>query len=98
MGQEDNLKSSVLQTTSHAITQSVNKKMLDRLADVGLKEGWLYRSREDAVARGILDASKNPVGKLKGLGLLQSNMSKLYGSDQVMQALRGTPGTLDNWN
>ena len=97
MGQEDNLKSSVLQTTSHAITQSVNKKMLDRLAQVGLDEGWLYRSREDAVARGILDAGKNPVGKLKGLGLLQSNMSKLYGSDQVMQALRGTPGTLDNW-
>ena len=97
MGQEDNLKSSVLQTTSHAITQSVNKKMLDRLAEVGLDEGWLYKSREDAVARGILDASKNPVGKLKGLGLLQSKMSKLHGSDQVMQALRGTPGTLDNW-
>ena len=26
LGQEDNLKASVLQTTSHAITQSVNKR------------------------------------------------------------------------
>ena len=34
--------------------------MLDRLAQVGLDEGWLYRSREDAVARGILDAGQNP--------------------------------------
>ena len=97
MGEEDNLKSSVLTTTSHAITQSVNKKMLDKLAKLGVDEGWLYKSREDAIARGILDSGKNPVGKLKGLGLLQSNMSKLYGSDQVMQALRGTPGKLDGF-
>ena len=97
LGEEDNLKSSVLTTTSHAITQSVNKKTLDKLAKLGIDEGWLYKSREDAVARGILDSGKNPVGKLKGLGLLQSPMSKLYGSDQVMQALRGTPGKLDGF-
>ena len=97
LGQEDNLKSAVLTTTSHAITQSVNKKMLDRLAKLGTDQGWLYKSREDAVARGILDTGKNPVGKLKGLGLLQSSMSKLYGSNQVVQALRGTPGKLDGF-
>tara|TARA_R100000654_G_scaffold500_6_gene1893 strand:- start:1893 stop:6062 length:4170 start_codon:yes stop_codon:yes gene_type:complete len=97
LGEEDNLKASVLTTTSHAITQSVNKKSLDKLADLGIKEGWLYRSREDAIARGVLDAGKSPVGKLKGLGLLQSPMSKLYGSDQVVQALRGTPGKLDGF-
>jgi len=97
LGQEDNLKASVLQTTSHAITQSVNKKMLDRLADVGQKEGWLFKSREAGIGKGILDVSDNPIGKLKGLGLLQSPMSKLYGSKQVTQALKGTPGTLDGW-
>ena len=32
LGEENNLKSSVLQTTSHAITQSVNKQTLDKLA------------------------------------------------------------------
>ena len=91
------LKSSVLQTTSHAITQSVNKKMLDRLAKVGQDEGWLFKSRDAGIGRGILDVGDNPIGKLKGLGLLQSPMSKLYGSKQVTQALRGTPSTLDSW-
>ena len=97
LGQEDNLKASVMQTTSHAITQSVNKKMLDRLAKVGQAEGWLFKSREAGLAKGILDVGNNPIGKLKGLGLLQSPMSKLYGSKQVTQALKGTPGTLDGW-
>ena len=97
LGQEDNLKASVMQTTSHAITQSVNKKMLDRLAKVGQDEGWLFKSREAGIAKGILDVGDNPIGKLKGLGLLQSPMSKLFGSKQVTQALRGTPGTLDGW-
>ena len=97
LGEENNLKSSVLTTTSHAITQSVNKRMLDKLAKLGVDEGWLYKTREDAIARGVLDAGKSPVGKLKGLGLLQSNMSKLYGSNQVMNALRGTPGKLDGF-
>jgi len=91
------LKSSVLQTTSHAITQSINKKMLDRLAKVGQDEGWLFKSRDAGIGRGILDVGDNPIGKLKGLGLLQSPMSKLYGSKQVTQALRGTPSTLDSW-
>ena len=53
LGQEDNLKSSVLQTTSSAITQSVNKRTFDKLAETGLKEGWLFRSREAATGAGI---------------------------------------------
>ena len=67
LGQEDNLKASVMQTTSHAITQSVNKKMLDRLAKVGQDEGWLFKSREAGIAKGILDVGDNPIGKLKDL-------------------------------
>ena len=95
LGQEDNLKASVLQTTSSAITQSVNKRTFDKLAETGLKEGWLFRSREAAVGRGIGDVGTKPIGKLKGLGLLQSPMSKLYGSKQISEALAGTPGFLD---
>ena len=95
MGQEDNLKASVLQTTSSAITQSVNKRTFDKLAETGLKEGWLFRSREAATGAGILDVGTKPIGKLKGLGLLQSPMSKLYSSRQVGEALAGTPGFLD---
>ena len=97
LGEENNLKSSVLQTTSHAITQATNKKMIDRLAKLGREEGWLYGSREEGIRRGVLDVGDNPIGKLKGLGLLRSDLSKLFGSKQVTQALKGTPGTLDNW-
>ena len=57
----------------------------------------MFKSREAGIAKGILDVGDNPIGKLKGLGLLQSPMSKLFGSKQVTQALRGTPGTLDGW-
>ena len=71
--------------------------MLDKLAKLGQDEGWLFKSREAGLAKGILDAGNNPIGKLKGLGLLQSNMSKLYGSKQVTQALKGTIGKLDGF-
>ena len=87
LGEEDNLKASVLTTTSHAITQSVNKQTFDKLAKVGLDEGWLFKTREDAIGRGIADVGLKPIGKIKGLGMLQSDMSKLFGSNQVMQAL-----------
>ena len=39
LGEENNLKSAVLQTTSHAITQATNKLTLDKLAKTGLDEG-----------------------------------------------------------
>ena len=60
--------------------------MIDRLAKVGREEGWLYGSREEGIRRGILDVGDNPIGKLKGLGLLRSDLSKLFGSKQVSQA------------
>jgi hypothetical protein len=91
------LKSSVLQTASHAITQSANKKMFDRLADIGQKEGWLFKSRAQGIGKEILDISDRPIGEIKGLGLLKSNISKLHGSKQVLEAVKGTPGTLDSW-
>ena len=59
LGEENNLKSSVLQTTSHAITQAVNKQTLDKLARIGLDEGWLYKSESDAIAKNAFDASKD---------------------------------------
>ena len=85
------LKSSVLQTASHAITQSANKKMFDRLADIGQKEGWLFKSRAQGIGKEILDISDRPIGEIKGLGLLKSNISKLHGSKQVLEAVKEHP-------
>ena len=82
LGEEDNLKASVLQTTSHAITQAVNKQTYDELAKIGLEEGWLFAD-EASKARNF-DAVK--VGELKGLGILKSKISKLYASKDMAAA------------
>ena len=89
------LKSSVLLTTSHAITQSTNKLTLDKLAKLGIDEGWLFKSESDALAKNAVDAVK--VGDLKGLGILKSNISKLYASKDMAAALKGAPGPYDSW-
>ena len=94
LGEENNLKSSVLQTTSHAITQAVNKQTLDKLADLGLKEGWLYKSEADAIAKKAFDAQK--IGDLTSTGILKTKMSKLVASADMAKALKGAPGKLDS--
>ena len=93
LGEENNLKASVLFTTSHAITQTTNKKLMDRIAALGIKEGWLFKNGARADARGILDSRK--IGNVPGLGFLSSRLSKLHASNDVVQAFRGTPGKLD---
>jgi len=93
LGEENNLKASVFTTTSHAITQSTNKKLMDRVAALGIKEGWLFKDEARANARGILDAQK--IGNVPGLGFLSSRLSKLHASNDIVQAFRGTPGKLD---
>ena len=63
LGQEDNLKASVLTTTSHAITHAVNKKSFDKLARIGLDEGWLFTSKAAADAKRYFDTEK--IGDIK---------------------------------
>ena len=93
LGEENNLKAAVLTTTSHAITQTATKKLSDRLAALGVKEGWLFKDEARANARGILDAEK--IHHIPDLGFLGSRLDKLYASKQIANAFRGTPGTLD---
>ena len=94
LGEENNLRSSVLTTTSHAITQTVNKKLFDRLAALGIKEGWLFKDEARANVKGILDAEK--IKHVPGLGYLGSRLDRYYASRQVAEAFRGTPGKLDS--
>ena len=93
LGEENNLKSSVLLTSSHAITNTVNKRLADRLAAVGRKEGWLFRTSDDAKAAGILTPSR--VIPPRSLGLLQTRLNGQFADPQVARAIRGTPGILD---
>ena len=93
LGEENNLKSAVLQTTSHAITQSTNKLTLDKLSKLGLEQGWLFKTEADAIAKNSMDAVK--IGEIKNLGILKSNISKLYATKDMAAALKGAPGRFD---
>jgi len=93
LGEENNLKSAVLQTTSHAITQATNKLTLDKLAKTGIDEGWLFKSEADAIANNAMDAVK--IGEIRNLGILKSNISKLYATKDMAAALKGAPGKFD---
>ena len=56
----------------------------------------VIQNKRRRVARGVLDAGKSPVGKLKGLGLLQI-ICQNYMDQSSYEALRGTPGKLDGF-
>jgi len=53
LGEEKNLKSSVLQTVTSMITTTTNKRLFDSLAQLGLRQGWLFETRATARAAGI---------------------------------------------
>ena len=90
LGEEKNLKSSILQTTSSFLTQTSNKKLYDEVANIGLKEGWLK------IGKG-LDPTLQQVGRIPGLGLMNSKISKLYANPELAAAISGSKGTLDSF-
>jgi hypothetical protein len=90
LGEEKNLRSSLLQTTSSFLTQTSNKKLYDEVADIGLKEGWLK------IGKGI-DTTLQQVGRIPGLGLMDSKISKLYANPELAAAISGSKGILDSF-
>ena len=95
LGEEGNLRSSVMQTTSSLVTQATNLKNYDRIGQLLLNEGRLFASRDEAIRAGIVNPM--PVDRVPGLGLLDSDISKLYGSKEVVSMLRGSLGQLDKF-
>jgi hypothetical protein len=89
LGEEKNLRSSVLQTTSSFLTQTIHKQLYDDIAKVGLKEGWLKLSKG-------LNPNMQQIGKVYGLGLMDSNINKLYANSDLALALQGN-GMLDSF-
>ncbi len=94
LGAEKNLKSSVSLTITEMISAAANKRALDVIADIGLKNRWLFDSASSARNAGILDAV--PIDKVPRLGnLLKSKITNLYASPEFVQMFQGTGGTLD---
>ena len=101
LGQEKNLRTSVMTTAGSLVTQTSNLRSWRETAKQGLRDGYLFQTRAEATAAGIIEPLK--IGRVPGLGLLESEAlaSKggpvgLYGSKEMVNTFLGTGGMLDN--
>jgi hypothetical protein len=91
LGQERNAKFSVLNTATNAITQTMAKNASDFIAKTGLREGWLFSSKE--AARATYNAPQK-INRIPRLGILKTELEGLYTSPEFAQMFQGLGGTL----
>lgn len=95
LGPEKNLKASVGGTTAEMISAMANKKAADFIAQSGLKNGWLFRTAEEAINKGVL--TPQLVSKMPRLGPhMKSDLLKYYADPDYVQMFQGIGGVLDN--
>ena len=88
LGEEKNLKSSLLQTTGNIISSTQQKQALDKIAKLGKEGGWLFDTAEEALAKGkIFNAWK--LSDIKGAGFIPSDVLGMYGSPEIVRQLSG---------
>ena len=99
LGEEKNLRSAVLTTANQAIVNTTNKVKADALAKLGLREGWLFESRNAALAAGktdvapILKDAKGVTGMMIENDLQRSILPKkaLWAEAEYAAAVNGVP-------
>ena len=95
LGEEQNLKAVVGSSTAEMISAMANKRAADFIADSGLKNGWLFKSAEEAINKGIL--SPQQINKMPRLGThMKSKLTQLYADPEYTQMFQGVGGKLDN--
>ena len=95
MGEENTLRGSVMMTATDLASQTANLQMYNKLTKLGLDEGWLFRSSDEALASGVINPKL--IGpRLPGLGKLNSDISEVYGSEDIVNSIVGSSGMLDN--
>ena len=95
LGEEQNLKAVVGSSTAEMISAMANKRAADFIADSGLKNGWLFKSAEEAINKGIL--SPQQINKMPRLGThMKSKLTQLYADPEYAQMFQGVGGKLDN--
>ena len=94
LGKEKDLRSQVLFTVADANASNASLKGVNMIASIGLKNGWLFKSPEQAVTK-----YSNPVkiGKIEQLGALKSELEELYTSPELKQVLTSTGAPLDSF-
>ena len=77
------------------ISAMANKRAADFIADSGLKNGWLFKSAEEAINKGILKPQQ--INKMPRLGThMKSKLTQLYADPEYTQMFQGVGGKLDN--
>ena len=92
LGEEKNLRSQVLMAASDAVSSSATKLGFDRIAEIGLRNGWLFRSKE--LARTKYTGAEE-ITKVKHIGMLKTKLQGLYTSPEFVQMFRGDENPLD---
>ena len=92
LGKEEDLKSQVLFTVSDIIASNASKKGFDMIAQIGLKNGWLFRTPEKAITK-----FTNPqrIGKIERLGGLKSDLEQLWTKPEYVKMFQSTGTPLD---
>ena len=94
LGQERNVKFSVLSTGMDVVNQNMAKVAADHIAGQGLKEGWLFTSR--AAARSTF-ANPARIGHVPRMGnYLKTNLEGLYTSPEYQQMFMGLGSPFSN--
>ena len=83
------LRSSVLFTTTEMLVQSAQKRMYDELGQIGLKEGWLFKTPGEATINKVISSEISELhGLSKGNNSLTSKTSKLYANKEIGDMFR----------
>ncbi len=92
LGKEKDLRSQVLFTVSDVIASNASKNGFDMIARIGLKNGWLFKTPEQAITR-----FKNPqqIGQIERLGGLKSELEQLWTKPEFVKMLQSTGTPLD---
>ncbi len=87
LGQEKNVKFSVLSTGMDVVNQNMAKVAADFMAKQGLKDGWLFTSREAARSKYIMPAQIRRVPRMGDY--LKTDLEGMWTSPEFQQMFMG---------
>ncbi len=96
LGQQEGLRDSVVTTTASLLTQSANMRMYNKMLDDGLKNKWIFRTREEARAAGIIDPQRiasGTDGRMAGLtGEFNPKIAEHFASPEIATSIGKAEG------
>ena len=95
LGEETNLRSSVLTTATDMLVQYTKKDLYDQLAELGLKQGWLFKNFDDAINIGGI-SKPTQINKVAGINQIDNNLQGLYANSDTEMVLRTGKNLFDD--